>query len=101
MPFRRIYWITEHVHADGSTQASGIYTSVYDLVERGLPRHSEGLRLTLVKVDSDSDPLGTYDSPAFEGLAEDLLGYTATDEITEDQRKGLLDALHSRFEQAV
>jgi hypothetical protein len=101
MPFRRIYWITEHVRADGSTQASGIYTSVYDLVERGLPRHTGGLRLTLVKVDSDRDPLGSYSSPAFEGLAEDLLGYAATDEITEEQRNGLLSALRSRFEQAV
>lgn len=101
MPFRRIYWITEHVDADGSTRASGVYTSVYDLVERGLPRHGQGLRLTLVKVDSDGDPLGSYASPTFDGLAEDLLGYAATDEVTADQRKGLLEALSSHFEQAV
>ena len=101
MPFRRIYWITEHVDADGSTRPSGVYTSVYDLIERALPRHDRGLRLTLVKVDSEGDPLGSYVSPAFKGLAEDLLGYAATDEITADQRKGLLEALGAHFGQAV
>lgn len=98
MTFRRLYWITEHVQSDGSSQASGVYTSIYDLIERGLPRHRSGLRLTIVKVDSDGDPLGSYQSPDFGGLGDDLFTYVKTEEITEDQRQSLLTALRSVYE---
>ncbi len=95
MTFRRLYWITEHVKSDGSTQASGVYTSVYDLIERGLPRHHDGLRLSIAKVDSETDPIAAYVSPGFERLEDDLLTYVKTEEITEDQRQSLLRALRA------
>jgi hypothetical protein len=98
MTFRRLYWITEHVKSDGSTQASGVYTSVYDLIERGLPRHRNGLRLTIAKVDSDADPIASYVSPGFGKLEDDLLTYVKTEEITEDQRQSLMRALRALSE---
>ena len=98
MTFRRLYWITERLLDGGAYEATGVYTSIYDLLNRGLPRHEGGLRLTIVKLDSDSDPLGRYASPAFGGLAEDLLTYVKTEEITEDQRQTLVRALESRAE---
>lgn len=101
MTFRRLYWITERLDEDGASEATGVYTSVYDLISRGLPRHTGGLRLTIVKVDSEGDPLGRYTSPGFDGLAEDLLAYVATEEVTEDQRQTLLGALRSRSNAAV
>lgn len=99
MTFRRLYWITEHVRSNGSTMASGVYTSVYDLIERGLPRHRDGLRLTIAKVDSDADPIASYTSPGFAGLEDDLLTYVKTEEITEDQRQSLLKALRALGQQ--
>ncbi len=96
MTFRRLYWITERLHEDGTSEATGVYTSIHDLVQRGLPRHDGGLRLTIAKVDADADPLDRYSSPGFEGLAEDLVPYVATEEITEEQRRSLLAALTAR-----
>ncbi len=98
MTFRRLYWITERRLDGGAYEATGVYTSIHDLMERGLPRHTGGLRLAIVKLDSDGDPLGRYASPAFEGLAEDLLTYVRTEEITEDQRQTLIRALQGRSE---
>ena len=100
MTFRRLYWITERAADGGAFEATGVYTSIYDLLHRGLPRHDGGIRLTIVKLDSDADPLGRYASPLFEGLAEDLLTYVGTEEITEDQRQTLLGALKARFQEA-
>lgn len=94
--FRRLYWITERLEDDGTSLATGIYTSVYDLVNRGLPRHTDRLRLTIAKVDSEEDPIGRWTSPGFDGLAEELSKYVATEEITEDQRRTLVAALAAR-----
>lgn len=98
MTFRRLYWITERLLSEDMYEATGVYTSIHDLIERGLPRHTGGLRLTIVKLDSDGDPLGRYASPAFAGLAEDLVQYVQTEEITSDQRQTLLNALQARVE---
>lgn len=94
--FRRLNWITEHVDDNGSSYATGVYTSIYDLLNRGLPRHRKGLRLTLVKVDCDGEPLGQWCGPDFQGLADDLRPYVLTDEISEDDRIHLAEALQGR-----
>ena len=91
--FRRRYWITERLEDEGTSQATGVYTSVYDLVTRGLPRHDGGLRLTIAALDSEKDPIAHYASPGFQGLHDDLTKYVAQDEITDEQRRMLLDAL--------
>ncbi len=97
MTFRRVYWITERLLEGGASEATGVYTSIYDLIERGLPRHAgQGLRLTIAKVDSDVDPLARFTSPEFEGLGEALLPYVRTEEISEDGRQTLLAALKAR-----
>ena len=94
--FRRIYWITERLHKDGASEATGIYTSIYDLVTRGLPRHPDGLRLTIAKVDAEEDPTARYVSPDFAALDGDLEPYVRSGEITEEQRRMLRDALDAR-----
>ena len=70
-----------------------MYTSVYDLVTRGLPRHDGGLRLSIVLLDSEEDPTARYASPDYDGLRDDLMKYVVQDEITDEQRRMLLDAL--------
>ena len=91
--FRRIYWITERLNEDGTSEATGIYTSIYDLVTRGLPRHTTGLRLTIAKVDAEEDPAARYVSPNFGTLDADLEAYVRSGEITEEQRSMLRHAL--------
>ena len=91
--FHRLYWITERLHEDGTSLATGVYTSIYDLVTRGLPRHTGPLRLTIAKLDSEDDPHARYASPEFAGLHDDLTKYVAQDEITDEQRRMLLNAL--------
>lgn len=91
--FRRIYWITERLNEDGTSDATGVYTSIYDLVTRGLPRHTGGLRLTIAKVDAEEDPTARYVSPEFGTLDADLEAYVLSGEITEEQRRMLRSAL--------
>lgn len=102
MMFRKIYWVTEQF-SETSSQVTGVYTSIPDLIRSGLrwtdePGTGKQLRLTLVKLDSDKGPLGSWMSPHFEGLADDLNPFVVTDEfrIEEIQRLGeALDLLMS------
>lgn len=89
MKFRRIYWVTEQLDEDGRSEIAGVYTSIPDLLDGGLrwddgiEGKTAGFRLTLVKLDSSKKPLGTWQSPGFEGLGEDLKEYIATGEFGE------------------
>jgi hypothetical protein len=51
------------------------------------------MRLSLVKLDSDSVPLGTWMGPGFEGLAADLHPFVQTEEFSADQYQMLVDNL--------
>lgn len=87
MQFRRIYWVTELIDAEGHSAVGGVYTSIQDLLADGfkwhadLPNHRAKLRISLVKLDSAGLPLGSWCSPTFDGLAEDLQAYIRTDEF--------------------
>lgn len=88
MKFRRIYWVTEQVADDGQSQVAGVYTSIPDLLERGLVwkdgiEGRAGFRISLVKLDSHKSPLGIWSSPSFDGLEDALKEYVGTGEFSE------------------
>jgi hypothetical protein len=87
MRFRRIYWVTEQLDERGRSQVTGVYTSVPDLVDRGIQWREgctkrDGFRLTLVQLDSSRLPLGVWTSPAFDGIEEDLQAFVQSEELT-------------------
>lgn len=75
MRFRRIYWTLEQFNGDGSDDVVGIYTSIHDLVECGLPMTRDaanGYRFTLCELDCACLPIASFRSPDFDGI-DDLL----------------------------
>lgn len=99
--FRRLYWVTEYVMADGRSHIGGVYTSIPDLVRNGLNRGEEGtLRVTLTKLDSDKKPFGTWMGPDFAGLEEACQQFIRTDEFSVDEVNNLARALRSQVSAA-
>jgi hypothetical protein len=95
--FRRLYWVSEQVHKDGSSKVIGVYTSIPDLVRHGLRYPDAGtLRLTLTKLDSDREPLGTWSSPSFEGIETAMEPFVKTEEFSVDQVKSLVSKLSNQ-----
>ena len=92
--FRRLYWVSEQVFTDGTSKVNGVYTSIPDLVRYGL-QYAEGgdLRLTLTKLDSSSDPLGTWISPGFGEMETAIQEYVTTEEISSEHVKMLINGL--------
>lgn len=104
MKFRKLYWVTEVLGDDDKSAVSGVYTSIHDLLERGLHWPQDmtahaGFRVTLVKLDSDKPPLGQWVSPDFAGMREALQEYVATDEFNAQDCELLVDNL-AQFAQA-
>lgn len=99
MIFRRLYWIAEQVDEAGKSRVTGVYTSIQDLVNHGLHwcegEESCNLRLTIVKPDTFNKPLGSWTSPTFEGLAEDIKQFVSTQEYTDEETAMLQKALHT------
>jgi hypothetical protein len=95
--FRRLYWVTEFVQADGRSRIAGVYTSIPDLIRHGLARRDEGMmRLTLTKLDSEKEPFGSWCAPNYEGLEEACQQFVRTDEFTVDEIQNLARALRER-----
>lgn len=97
--FRRLYWIAEQVGNDGRSRTTGVYTSIQDLVHHGLGWCEDidgcNLRLTLVKPDVFNKPLGTWMSPAFDGLESDIRGFVASQEYSEEEVNLLITSLRN------
>lgn len=98
MKFRRLYWVTEQLGDDGSSEVAGVFTSIPDLVEEGLhwcdeTTRQSGFRLTLVKLDSKKKPLGSWTSPDFQSISTDLEEYIKTQEFGTQECESLVDAL--------
>jgi hypothetical protein len=96
MVFRRIYWVTEELADNGSSRATGVFTSTSDLASRGLrwlDGPQAGFRVVLVKLDSAGRPLGAWAGPDFAGLEADLQPFVATEELTEQEIETLGRAL--------
>lgn len=93
--FRRIYWVVEWLDANENSEVRGVYTSIPNLVRQGLER-PEGvrLRLTLVKLDCEKPPFGSWQEPGFDGMAQRIEEFVRTDEFSKEQVQSLLDALH-------
>jgi hypothetical protein len=91
--FRKLYWVTELLQANGQSSVWGVYTSIPDLLRHGLPQGNGKLRLTLTKLDSNNAPLGTWTEPNFEGIEEQLGEFVRTDEFSQDHCSALCDAL--------
>lgn len=98
MKFRRLYWVTEQLGEDGTSEVIGVYTSIPDLVEDGLEwcdgiERKSKFRLSLVKLDSKKKPLGCWVSPDFQALSDDLEEYVKTQEFSSVECETLIDAL--------
>ena len=100
MVFRRIYWVTEQLSAEGVSDVTGVYTSIPDLMENGMrwlesnPKR-DGFRITLVKLDSSAAPLGVWSGPSYLGIEEDLAPYVATKEFSAQDVEALAAKLRS------
>jgi len=86
MVFRRIYWVTEQLDADGKGVVTGVYTSIPDLTAKGL-RWMEGgptgnFRISLVKLDSPASPLGCWSGPEFANFEAEMAPYVQTKEFS-------------------
>ena len=97
MMFRKLYWVVEQVHADGTSNVRGVYTSIPDLVDCGLAGLTGAVRLTLTKLDSNQPPIGLWASPAFEGIHDELHPYVQADDFSDDHRHYLVAALKARL----
>lgn len=100
MKFRKLYWVTEQVDGDGLSQIGGVFTSIPDLIEGGIhwidgveKRHA--FRLSLVKLDSRNKPLGSWTSPDYPGIEDDLAEYVRTQEFGSTEIEDLVKALRS------
>ena len=95
MKFRRLYWVTEQIDESGTSEIAGVFTSIPDLVEEGIRWNVEidkrhRFRVTLVKLDSPNKPFGSWVSPDFQGMQEDLREYIKTEEFTVPDCEGLV-----------
>lgn len=95
MMFRKLYWVTELVDDLGRSHVTGVFTSIPDLIDKGLAgdANSQTLRLTLLKLDCSDGPFGTWSSPTFAGIGEKLTDFVNTGEFTFDECRDLVEAL--------
>jgi hypothetical protein len=102
--FRKLYFITEQSDATGAFRATGIYTSMHDLMDSGLRRINPsdgGFRITLSKLDCRGDILGSWTGPKFDGLEEDISAFVSTGEFALEELRALRSALDGFAAQAV
>ena len=102
MKFRRIYFVTEQLGADGTSKVGGVYTSIHDLITRGVQwmegiDKRQGFRLSLIQLDSDKPPLGTWNSPSFSGIEADLQEFVRSEELNAQEVEGLASELRSFY----
>lgn len=98
--FRRLYWVAEQVDGNGRSIVTGVYTSIQDLVNKGLHWCDESaedrmFRLTLVKPDSFNCPLARFESNDFAQIEERLQEFVSTNEYSTDEIKLLKENLDS------
>lgn len=94
--FRKLYFITEQTDSQGQFHATGVYTSIHDLIDSGLrwvePAGSQ-FRISLVKLDSRSNVLCSWESPDFEGLETKIQQFVNTGEFGVEEMRSLRSAL--------
>lgn len=97
MRFRTLHWVLEFIQPSGRSELHGVFTCIPDLVSIGLkhdldPRYV-GIRLSLVKLDSCRGPLRQWESSAFDSVAEDLLEFVRSKEMTIEECSILVERL--------
>ena len=102
MKFRKIYWVTEQLGTDGKSQVAGVYTSIQDLSSRGVQwmeaiEKRSGFRLSLVQLDSNRPPLGSWVTPDFSGIEQDLQEYVVSEELNAQDIEQLASDLRAFF----
>jgi hypothetical protein len=86
--------VTERVEEDGTSRVVGVFTSIPDLIRKGIERQSaRNLRLSLVKLDSDKDLLGSWTNEEFNQIESDLEPFVRTEEFSIEHCKALAQAL--------
>ncbi len=89
MSARIQYWVTEEFLSDGKTAVTGIYTSVNDLAESGLRLIHDGsafpLRISLVKLDWEGAPVGTWLSSEVDEIAAVMATCVANGTVTQSE----------------
>lgn len=96
MMFRKLYWVTETVDEVGRSNVTGVFTSIPDLVDKGLHEdvsQDRHLRLTLLKLDTPGATFGSWTSPTFSGIGERLTEFVDTGEFSFDECRDLVEAL--------
>ena len=104
MMFRKLYWVTEQTDPEGIFRATGIYTSVHDLIDHGLrwlAPAGKGFRISLAKLDCKTDVLGSWHSPDFKGLEEQMQEFVKTGEFGIDEFQTLRTALDEFMSAAI
>ncbi|HWD41087.1 MAG TPA: hypothetical protein VG944_19725 [Fimbriimonas sp.] len=93
--FRKLYWVTEEVSPLGSSHVLGVFTSIPNLLKGGMPVDPDlsRFRLTLTKLDCEQGPLASWTGSMFHRLGADLVQFVATEEISEEQRLALAQAI--------
>ena len=102
MKFRKLYWVTEQLDADGKSEVIGVFTSIFDLRSKGLRWDDDcdkkaGFRVSLVKLDSKYKPFGVWQSPGFEGMQAGLEPFLSTGEFDAPSVEMLLADLNAMF----
>ncbi len=92
MTFRKLYWVTEKLDSDGKSKPNGIYTSVVDLIHKGLAEGSGNFRLSLFKLDCAGDPLESWTAGSGADIAEDMSKYVTNGEFRAEEIKELAQA---------
>ena len=92
--FRRLYWIVEEIADNGASRVTGVYTSIPDLIHRGL-KPGLSLRLTIHKPDTYDCPLGQWTNDSFPQLAGGLEQFVQTHEYSVEEVKTLVAAVEA------
>lgn len=106
MMFRKLYWVTEQLDADGRSEITGVFTSAPDLIGKGL-RWCEctdkraNFRLTLIALDRAGKPLGTWTGPEFTGIETDLKAFLDTGEFSVEEHGEVCQAVQNFAKAAV
>jgi hypothetical protein len=95
MMFRKLYWVTEQVPGNSTSQVLGVYTSIPNLIRHGLSSDLDldRIRLSLTKLDCDDGVVANWQGRSFGRLRDDLRSFIESEDFTEDQVKALVDKI--------
>lgn len=95
MMFRKLYWVTEGVDAEGSSHILGVYTSIPTLIRNGFVADIDlsRTRLSLTRLDCEDGILASWIGDRYKRLGNDLQQFVDSDDFTADQAEALCHAV--------